>query len=58
MGNRYEILAAKYPFKGYYEASCQCNTLIGAIWHLFKYQCQGYGIINLQFRNIEETNYD
>ena len=58
MGNRYEILAAKYPFKGYYEDSCQCDSLLAALWHLIKYQRKGYGIINLQFRNIKEIQYD
>lgn len=60
MGNKYEILAAHYPFKGYYEKSFQCNTF----WLAFKmfrtYKRKGYEIINLSYRKpikIDTTNW-
>lgn len=54
MGIKFELLAAHYPFKGYYEASCQCNTLWGALNQFRKYQKQGYEIIDVHYRNIRE----
>lgn len=53
MSDKYEILAARYPFMGYYEASCQCGNLFEVIWHLIKYQRQGYEIIDVHYRNIK-----
>lgn len=58
MGNKYEILAAKYPFQGYYEKSIQCNTFWVALTYFRTYQRQGYGIIDLHFRNVEDIQYD
>lgn len=54
MGSKYEILAARYPWKGYYEASCQCGNLFSMIWNLIKCQCRGYEIIDVSCRNIKE----
>ncbi len=53
MGTKYEILAAHYPFMGYYEESFQCNTLWGALKQFRKYQKQGYEIINIHYRDIK-----
>jgi len=54
MGLEYEILAAHYPFQGYYEASFQCRTLWAALKQFRKYKSQGYEIINFYYRNIPE----
>ena len=50
MGTRYELLAAHYPFKGYYEESFQCATLLAALMQFRKYKSQGYEIIDLFYR--------
>lgn len=55
MGNKYEILATHYPFKGYYEESFQCDTMWAALKQFRKYQRQGYEIIDLSYRNFQET---
>ena len=55
MGNKYEILAAKYPFKGYYEKSFQCTTLWMAIKMFREYKRQGFDIIDVHYRDIKET---
>ena len=54
MGSKFEILAAHYPFKGYYEKSFQCNTLWVALKYFRAYQKQGYDIINVHYRDIKE----
>ena len=54
MGSKYEILAAHYPFKGYYEKSFSCNTLWVALKYFREYKRQGYEIINMQYRDIKE----
>lgn len=54
MGTKYEILAAHYPFNGYYEEAFQCSTLWVALKQFRKYQKQGYEIINVSYRNIKE----
>lgn len=53
MGNKYRIEAAHYPFKGYYEASFQCNTLWTALKYFREYKRQGYEIINFYYRDIK-----
>lgn len=53
MGNKYEILAAKYPFKGYYEKSFQCNTFWMALTYFREYKRQGYDIIDVHYRDIK-----
>lgn len=53
MGTKYEILAAHYPFQGYYEESFQCNTLWVALKQFRKYKSQGYEIINIYYRDIK-----
>jgi hypothetical protein len=55
MGNKYEILAAKYPFKGYYEKSFQCDTLWMAIKMFREFKRQGYDIIDVHYRDIKES---
>lgn len=55
MGDKYQILAAKYPFKGYYEKSIQCNTLWVALKYFREYKRQGYDIIDVHYRDIKET---
>lgn len=55
MGMKFEILAAHYPFKGYYEASFQCDTMWAALKQFRKYQRQGYDIIDVHYRDIKET---
>jgi hypothetical protein len=55
MGNKYEILAAHYPFKGYYEESFRCDTMWAALKQFRKYQHQGYEIIDVSYRNFQET---
>jgi len=55
MGNKYEILAAHYPFKGHYEKSFQCNTLWVALKYFREYRHQGYEIIDVHYRDIKET---
>lgn len=55
MGNKYQILAAKYPFNGYYEKSFQCNTLWIALVYFREYKRQGYDIIDVHYRDIKET---
>lgn len=50
MGSKYEILAAHYPFKGYYEKSFQCNTLWVALKYFREYKRKGYEIINFYYR--------
>lgn len=51
MGSRYEILAAHYPFTGYYEESYQCVTFLAALIQFRKYKNYGYEIIDLFYRN-------
>lgn len=61
MGYKYEILAAHYPFIGYYEKSCKCSTFWSAMMQLRKYKKQGYDIINLLYRKpikIDISNWD
>ena len=53
MGNKYRIEAARYPFKGYYEAHFQCDSFWHAAWQLLKYHRQGYDIINFYCRDIK-----
>lgn len=53
MGNKYSILAAHYPFKGYHEVSFQCDSFWRAIGQLLKYRRQGYDIIDLYCRDIK-----
>ena len=53
MGTKYEILAAHYPFKGYYEKNFQCNTLWSALKKYREYKRNGYEIINIYYRNIK-----
>lgn len=50
MGTRYEIIAAHYPFKGYYEESFQCATFWSALMQFRRYKNQGYEIIDLFYR--------
>ena len=57
MGSQYEILAAHYPFKGYYEESFQCETLWAAMKQFRKYQSKGYEIINLVYREMVKVDY-
>jgi hypothetical protein len=54
MGMKFEILAAHYPFKGYYEETFQCSTLWSALKQFRQYQRQGYEIIDVSYRNIKE----
>ena len=61
MGSNYELLAAHYPFKGYYEDSFQCSTFWAAMWQLIKYKKQGYEIIDLVYRKtikFDTSNWD
>ncbi len=61
MGSDYILLAAHYPFKGYYEDSFQCSTFLAAMWQLIKYKKQGYEIINLAYRKtikIDTSNWN
>ena len=53
MGNKYEIIAAHYPFKGYYEASHRTDSFLSFIWHLIKFQRKGYEIIDVAYRNVK-----
>ena len=55
MGMKFEILAARYPFQGYYEESFQCDTMWAALKQFRKYQRQGYEIIDVSYRNVRET---
>ena len=50
MGSTYQILAARYPFKGHYEESFQCQTLWAALMQFRKYKSQGYEIIDMFYR--------
>ena len=55
MGTKFELLAAHYPFKGYYEESCQCPTLWSALIKFREYRHDGYEIIDVRYRDIKET---
>ena len=55
MGTKYEILAARYPFSGYYEKSFQCRTLWAALNKFREYKRKGYEIIDVYYRDIKET---
>ena len=55
MGMKFEILAARYPFQGYYEESFQCSTMWAALKQFRKYQRQGYEIIDVHYRNFQDT---
>jgi hypothetical protein len=55
MGTKYEILAARYPFSGYYEESFQCRTLWAALNKFREYKRKGYEIIDVHYRDIKET---
>lgn len=50
MGTTYQILAARYPFMGYYEESFQCKTLWAAMVQFREYKRQGYEIIDMFYR--------
>lgn len=52
MGTKYELLAAHYPFQGYYEESFQCSTLWIALKKFREYKHQGYEIINVYYRGM------
>lgn len=54
MGDNYMILAGKYPFKGYWEVSKSCKTLLGAFAAIISLQAKGFNIIDLNCRNIKE----
>ena len=54
MANKYEILAAKYPFNGYYSAHINCNNLAETIAQFIKLKAHGYNIIDIRYRNIKE----
>lgn len=56
MGSKYELLAAHYPFQGYYEESCLCDTLWAALKQFRKYKSQGYEIINVYYRDINNNH--
>lgn len=58
MGSKYEVLAAKYPFQGYYEQSYRCDNLDDAIQRLKEFQAVGYDIINLYCRDIKELEHE
>ena len=53
MGDKYRIEAAKYPFKGCYEVTFQCNVFWHAISQLLRYRRRGYNIINFYCRDIK-----
>lgn len=50
MGTTYQLLAAHYPFMGYYEESFQCKTLWSAMMKFREYKHQGYEIIDMFYR--------
>lgn len=52
MGSEYELLAAHYPFKGYYEESFQCSTLWAALKKFREYKHKGYEIIDVHYRKF------
>lgn len=54
MGSKYEVLAAKYPFNGYYSAHVNCNNWAEAMTQFIKFKAQGYNIIDIRYRNIKE----
>lgn len=54
MGYNYVIFAAKYPFKGCWEASKNCKTLLGAFVAIIYLKVKGFNIIDLNCRNIKE----
>jgi len=56
MGNKYQVLAARYPYIGCWDKSEQFNTLRQAVRYIKKCQKQGYVIINLFCRDIKEKN--
>lgn len=61
MGSNYELLAAHYPFNGYYEAGFQCSTFLAAMWQFIKYKKQGYEIIDIAYSKpikIDTSNWN
>ena len=54
MGTKYIIMAAGYPFRGYYEEEFQCKTLWAALNKFREYKRKGYEIIDVHYRNISE----
>ena len=61
MGSNYEILAAHYPFNGYYEESFQCATLWIALKKFREYRHKGYEIIDvhyMEFIKVDTSNWN
>lgn len=55
MGAKYMIECAKYPFKGYWDASCQSNNIFTALIFLIKAMFQ-YEIIDIHIRNHDRMS--
>lgn len=53
MGGKYKILAAKYPYQGYWEESSFCDSFEEAIKQVEEYHQNGYNIIDLYCRDFE-----
>lgn len=53
MGTKYAIYASRYPYDGKVKASYRTDSFISFIWHLLKFQCQGYDIIDVAYRNVK-----
>ena len=54
MSSKYQVLAARYPFHGYYGPSLGCNNFIAVVIQFIKFKRQGYDIIDIRYRNIKE----
>jgi hypothetical protein len=52
MGTNYQLLAAHYPFQGYYEDGFQCSTLLAALKKFLEYKLKGYEIIDMHYREF------
>lgn len=51
MGYRFEILAAKYPFKGCWDKSIHPKTFVGLVVKIVILRMGGYDIIDVGIRD-------
>lgn len=56
MGERCTVLAARYPWRGYWEEHFDCDELSEAIEKAEEYQTDGYEIVDIQFRNFNKKD--
>ena len=54
MGDKYTVLIAKYPYKGYYENIQGFDTFKEAVEFAEKSMKRGYDIVDIKCRDIKE----